>query len=173
MAEARRQLRRTRRRCEQLLRELHLPAVTDVRELCAGIARLRERPIELLPMAFPDPDLCGLWIATGSADYLVYERDTSDLHQEHIVLHELGHLLCGHDGVADADPTLFRELDPTVLRGVRGRTNYSTLQEQEAELTASLIHSRFDLIRRPSPAVDSDLGRRIRRTLAYESPPHR
>ena len=39
---------------------------------------------------------CGLWISVPAADYVFYDPDTSRLHAEHIILHELAHMLSGH-----------------------------------------------------------------------------
>lgn len=166
-----RDLRKTRRRCEDLVRHLDLPPAGSVQELCATIAQRRQRPIRLLPTTFPDTALCGLWIATESADYLVYEQATSELHQEHIILHELGHLLCGHDLGGRLDGGLFAALDAGAVRGMLGRTNYSTVEEREAELTASLIRGRCGLRPPSNTARETAVGERIRRTLAHGSPP--
>ncbi|RGC65017.1 hypothetical protein C5N14_30675 [Micromonospora sp. MW-13] len=165
-----RELRRIRRRCEALLRTLDVPRPLDVHQLCAQVARLRGRPIHLLPTAFPDGTVCGLWIASDSADYLAYEQDTSAIHQEHILLHELGHLLCGHDG-DDIGTGLFPTLEPATVRRMLARTNYSTAQELEAELLASLIRSRSAAPLPPGPEVESGtVGERIRRAVSHGEP---
>src|SRR6185436_10468256 len=39
---------------------------------------------------------CGVWLSLPEVDYVFYEPETSQLHREHIILHELGHLLCEH-----------------------------------------------------------------------------
>ncbi len=39
---------------------------------------------------------CGLWLGTDNADYVFYEARTAPLHREHIILHEIGHVLCDH-----------------------------------------------------------------------------
>jgi len=161
-------LRKTRRRCQDLVRALDVPWATDVRALCGGVARLRRRPINLLPMSFPDGALCGLWIASDAADYLVYEQATSAVHQEHIVLHELGHLLCDHDAGGSFEVELFHHLDPEAVLGMMGRTNYSTVEEQEAELVASLLRGHCGLDERPRAFADRDLDRRLQRMFGYE-----
>lgn len=51
------------------------------------------------------------------------------------MLHELGHILFGHNSL-EAEDTDGRA--PVVL----GRTNYTTSQEQEAEMLASMIRIR-------------------------------
>jgi hypothetical protein len=77
-----------------------------------------------------------------SADYVFFENATSPLHREHIILHELGHLLRDHAPKEIIDNRVLRLLLPTldidVIRRVMGRTSYSAVEEQEAEMIASL-----------------------------------
>ncbi|BCJ52549.1 hypothetical protein Asp14428_40240 [Actinoplanes sp. NBRC 14428] len=89
---------------------------------------------------------CGLWISVAGADYVFYDPGTSRLHAEHIVLHELGHMLSGHTTGLDLDNAavalLVPDLDPRTVRTVLGRVGYTTAQEREAEMLASLIRAR-------------------------------
>jgi hypothetical protein len=85
------------------------------------------------------------------------------VHQDHIVLHEICHLLCGHAG-DDALGTeharlLFPNLDPAMVGRVLGRTSYSTEEEQEAELLASMIQQAARRDRPRTRAVTEDLRR--------------
>jgi len=81
-------------------------------------------------------------------DYVFYEPETSQLHREHIILHELGHLLCEHQPTEVIDEEviaqLFPDLNPTVVHRVLGRTTYTAVEEQEAEMVASLVRERVD-----------------------------
>lgn len=90
--------------------------------------------------------VCGLWIATDTTDLVCYERDTTRPHQDHIILHELSHLLCDHFPTtlpkALHTETLLPNLDPAMVRTVLGRAGYSTDEEREAETLASLIRQR-------------------------------
>jgi hypothetical protein len=131
---------RLRRRCLARLRDLPLPAPFDVRTLCDQIAARRGRPIRLVPMAGLT-GVCGLWIATDTTDLVCYERDTTRPHQDHIILHELSHLLCEHFPVG-LPGALLPDLDPAMVRTVLGRAGYSTAEEREAETLASLIRQR-------------------------------
>lgn len=74
-------------------------------------------------------------MGTASVDYVFYEAQTTPLHREHIVLHELGHILFGHHSLEGEETD---GAAPVVL----GRTNYTTRQEQEAEMLASMIRIR-------------------------------
>jgi hypothetical protein len=93
-----------------------------------------------------------MWMATRDVDYICYEADTSSLHQEHIILHELGHLLCDHPSASAAPEDLLRLLMPTLdlamVRRVLGRTAYSDPQERQAELFAMLVLERGGRLRR-------------------------
>ncbi|MEU9891795.1 hypothetical protein [Sphaerisporangium sp. NPDC051011] len=139
-----------------------------MRELCAAIAEKRGRPIRLLPMT-GQPGLWGLWVATDTADFILYEQATTPPHQEHIILHELSHLLCDHYGSSfpsvDSGQALMPSLDPQMVHTVLGRTAYSAVEEQEAELLASLIQQRA---RRPSsaPGPPDQSGALLNRLLA-------
>jgi hypothetical protein len=108
--------------------------------LCDQIAARRGRPIRLIPMAGLT-GVCGLWIATDATDLICYERDTTRPHQDHIILHELSHLLCEHFPVG-LPAALLPDLDPAMVRAVLGRAGYSTAEEREAETLASLIRQR-------------------------------
>jgi hypothetical protein len=137
--------RRFRKRCADLLRTLPMPVPFDVRRLCELLADQRGRPIRLVAM----PGLtgvCGLWAATDTTDMIFYERDTTPPHQEHIILHELGHVLCDHrrtsSSLGSQVEELLPSLDPEMVHRVLGRAGYSSEEEREAELLASLIRQR-------------------------------
>jgi hypothetical protein len=71
-----------------------------------------------------------------------YDPGTSPLHAEHIVLHEVAHILSGHDGARDGFARLVPDLDPATVRRMLGRAGYPSAQEREAEMMASLIRAR-------------------------------
>ncbi|QES47314.1 hypothetical protein DEJ50_05205 [Streptomyces venezuelae] len=137
-----------RRRCQTILGHLDLTEPFSVDALCARMAEQRGRPILLhpLPREAAESGICGLWVGTDSTDFVFYEAQTSPLHREHIVLHELGHILFGHNALADMDPAADLQENPeAVVPRVLGRTNYTTRQEQEAEMLASMIRARAGL----------------------------
>ena len=137
-----------RRRCQERLRELALPARFDARALCQTLAQRRGRPIVLRPVQ-SGAGPCGVWVASLSADFIFYEQDTSPFHQQHIILHEASHLLCDHYAAplaeAELRRLLFPDLQPAMVQRVLQRTTYSAEEEQEAELLASLLSERISL----------------------------
>lgn len=149
--------RRLRHRFTAVLRDLNLPATFDVRELCAALGERRGRPIRLL--ALPGlSEVCGLWIATPTTDLIAYEKHTSAPHQDHIVLHEIGHLLCDHYPAtltpAEQAHVLLPNLDPAMVRRVLGRAGYSSAEEREAELFASMLGQQTGFAHHGDSAAD-------------------
>ena len=105
---------------------------------------------------------------------MFYEPDTSALHRDHIVLHELGHLLHEHEPSESMDEAVLRELFPglavDVVMRVLGRTSYSAVEEQEAEMIASIVtevvhrRGRFEV----APVADGGLTDRLQSTLGAQ-----
>jgi hypothetical protein len=99
-----------------------------------------------MPMYGGDSGVLGLWVAAESADMIFYEEHTTPPHQEHIVLHELSHVLCNHYpaqlSAGEHMRMLMPDLDPQMVQRILGRTTYLAVEEQEAELLASLIQQR-------------------------------
>ncbi|WP_158891138.1 hypothetical protein [Amycolatopsis anabasis] len=159
-----------RRRCADAVRDLVFPQPFSAKKLCASVARQRGRPLYLHQFSADwvgGENLCGVWIGTDVADHIFFEQQTSPFHQEHIILHELGHMIFEH-----AMPELLDQFDPTVfddganlahVQNALLRASYTTQQEQEAELVASLILTRAGWDRTSSPrgetrAVRAALG---------------
>ncbi|MEC3973705.1 hypothetical protein [Amycolatopsis sp. H20-H5] len=165
-----RQRKQLWRRCRRLADTVTLPEPFDAEAFVALLARQRGRPIELMPVSVPSGGPCGLLMSTERADYILCPTDTTALHQRHILLHEVGHLLCGHTGSgAGADGaaldaavtgTLMPNLSPELVRRVLGRTTYTEVQEREAELLATLLAQRVARTEgfRDTPASDERDG---------------
>ena len=130
-------------RCRAIVDELNLPRTFDMTQLCDRIATARNRPIHLVPHDIPPGGPCGAWIATDHADVIVFEKSTSLIHQEHIIGHELGHLLSSRRRTPGRRlqfaSHLFPELDPRTVRSILGRSDYTAAEEREAETIGSLL----------------------------------
>ena len=134
--------RELRRRCKRELRELGVQPPLQVDVLCELLGRRRGRPIRLVPYPLPVPGPFGVWLAATSADYILYQQETSKTHQDHIILHEVGHILADHQS-DDTDHEFWRQMAPdlsldAVKRALR-RTSYDETHEREAELVATII----------------------------------
>jgi hypothetical protein len=159
--EVRAMSRDLRCRCETIVRTLDqriggIPVPFDLNALLDQLEADRGRPIELVPFSATAPGrLCGIWVGTDRLDLIYHEEATSLLHQDHIILHEIGHMVCNHTGAALFNADQVRSLLLTdAVRGqvdtVLGRGAYTTVEEQEAELVATLIMERAA---RPAPAA--------------------
>ncbi|MFI7357611.1 toxin [Streptomyces avidinii] len=141
------QLKKLRKAGAQRIAELGLPQVTDVAELCRHLGEARDRPITLVPMQMPSSHPCGMWVAARDEDLIFYDANTTGAHQEHIILHELGHIICCHRGAGGLDEAaarlLFPNLDPELVRDMLLRATYDDVQEQEAEIIAYLLSQRM------------------------------
>lgn len=137
--------KKLRRNLEQRLRALHvtIPSPFSAEAFCTNVAEARGRAIHLIPWDTTTAVVpCGLWISTVNADYIVYEQAAAGILRQHIVLHELAHLLLGHQGAAQLDSAAgkFQFLDPAMVDRVLGRTSaYDADEEREAEVLASMV----------------------------------
>ncbi|HWH01081.1 MAG TPA: hypothetical protein VNV66_17610, partial [Pilimelia sp.] len=155
---------RLRRRMQRRARELgvRIPAPFSAERFCRDLGAARGRPIHLIPWDTTTATVpCGLWISTDRADYIVYERAAAAILREHIILHELGHLLLGHTGAPNLpDVTAsFELLDAAVVERVLGRTGaYDAREEREAEVFASVVGEQptRHAPDRPRPLAETD-----------------
>ncbi|RSS81018.1 toxin [Streptomyces sp. WAC06614] len=160
----RNQLKKLRKDGARRLAELDLPEHADVAELCHYIGEIRGRPITLVPMQMPASQPCGMWVAARDEDLIFYDANTTSAHQEHIILHELGHIICCHRGAGWLDEAssrvLFPNLDPDLVRDMLLRATYDDVQEQEAEVIAYLLSQRTghaeERAGQPPAAADGD-----------------
>lgn len=134
--------RQLRRRCENRLRALAPDGPLRIDALIADIVASRPRALSFVPVSLLGKPY-GVWLTDGETECIWYERDTTPAHQRHIILHELCHLLCGHQPL---DPATFNgpflHIDRDRLRAIMLRSGYTAEQEREAEMLASLISER-------------------------------
>lgn len=164
--------RALRRRCRKLLADLDVRAPLDVRgQLCPRLAHHRGRTLELIGYPIPAPGPFGCWISTATADYILFQQETTTAHQDHIILHEVGHILAGHHSddtddelLIDLYPALnpeqvrqaYPDLDPEAVRRALRRTAYHTNHEREAEYVATIIQEWASVADHVVPARSGD-----------------
>jgi len=116
----------------------------------------RGRRIFFVPRTMP-PTLFGAWLAGPDDDYIFYEANTLAIHQAHIQLHEIAHILCDHPAAqigpqevqillrqANIDPTLYQFFRSSAKRieTLLLRSTHSDEAEQEAETLTALIQEQ-------------------------------
>jgi hypothetical protein len=134
-----------------LVRTLPVPVPWDRTAFIDRIARLRRRPIHLVPTAEKlAQGPCGLWMKRDTDDIIIHEAGTSEYHIDQIVCHEIGHMVLEHDGgehvAATASDYHSRMIYATALAGfdpdtgvILGRTGFDDDRERDAEMFASLV----------------------------------
>lgn len=147
-----------------LVASLDIPRPWRLATFVDHVATRLGKPIMLLPQpeltakGFP----CGVVIERPDSFAVAYDAASSGYHTDHIVLHELAHLLLDHAGYVAPSAhlrtlrQLFTELDTEMVLRVLARTDYDDILESQAELFASLVMSETD-----APRSGSVLGRAI------------
>ncbi|GLY53110.1 toxin [Lentzea sp. NBRC 102530] len=165
-------LGRVRKRCEEQIERLAIGSPLDVAALCERLAEQRGRPLHLLALTSRTSNPSGLWVAAKKADYIFYDESVGEAHRAHIVLHEVGHMVFAHAGVAELDDLTARllapNLDPKVVRQLLCRDSYDNEHEQEAELFATLVLMRagFEVVGTVTPEVPDPELERLREVLS-------
>jgi hypothetical protein len=75
-----------------------LPSPWSVRELCDRLAAQRQRELLLHPMTLSALPL-GLWYFDGERDHIIFRAEATGYHRDHIILHEICHMLARHNHV--------------------------------------------------------------------------
>lgn len=154
------ELRRLRRHRLGALRDLPLPRNNfSIAALVANIELARGRSIRLVQVDDSASDLrmaCGLRVRGRASTYILYRRRPTPNQTEHTLLHELAHEWLDHrtnlpvEALASRVPEedwrrIVADVGPDAV--VQARARFGSVEEQEAELSASLIKS---MVRRRS-----------------------
>jgi hypothetical protein len=151
--------RELRRRCKRLLRSLDIQPPLQVDVLCRRLGDRLGRPIRLIPWALPVPGPFGLWMSRPGEEVIFYQEETTRVHQDHIILHEIGHILAEHEDNGDAGaqyPVLGPDFPHDLITRSFRRTCYTEDYEREAELVATIIQEWAMIIDYVSPRAPED-----------------
>ena len=166
-------------RCRRLLAELRLPTDFSADDLVAEVVKHRGgRRILVRAIDLDGGAPCGMYVATTDFDIVLFPRNTTSLHQLHIITHELAHILFEHSGLvtsvsaAEYSHAVLRPIDllsarasgvsPKLIRRLLGRSVYDDAREHEAELFATMA-----LVQRSSPSAESSPLHLLRRRLSF------
>lgn len=134
-----------RRRLRGELAALHITRPVSMEEVCERLAERRGKPIQLLSYPLEVPGPFGLWLSTTSAEIILYQSETTRLHQQHIIAHELGHVLANHNSDDGEDAVwheLMPDIPPDVIRRALRRTSYDRDEERQAEIVATMLEEK-------------------------------
>lgn len=167
--------RNVRRVCAQQLRTLRKqgfqpPVPLDATGLCAEVSRCLAQPVTLVGMPMPARAPTGLTLWTDSGQIIAYDERAPEAHRLQIVGHELAHVIFNHRAIQldgdDATKLLLPTLDPQVVHQILGRgSDYTELEECQAETLATMLLAEPARRRRESAAVTDPVHRRLAETL--------
>jgi hypothetical protein len=147
---------RCQQRVDDLLRHTGLPYPWDINLFLDRLERHRGRDIDLCAIAWNLGDSCGAWQQHPDHDVIAYAENTSGFHQDHIILHEVGHLISQHRGrcvLSQEDAQrIAPDLAPAALAHLLDCSG-AQAEEHEAETIAALIHHRAGA--RPQLVIDA------------------
>ena len=92
--------------------------------------------------AVRNTSICGLWLPGVKVEWVFHPPTPWELQRQQFILHELAHMVLGHDTTAGAGTVLksaFRDLSPEIVSRALTRTEFRTLEEARAEYLADLM----------------------------------
>ncbi|TFD63748.1 hypothetical protein [Cryobacterium sp. Hb1] len=109
-------------------------------ELVGAVQRSRGRRlriVELVGVTGRD-GLCAVWFEAGGDDVILHAQSDSVLHEQQFVLHELAHMILGHqvDDDSDVPDILLPDIPPETRRRLLRRQDLNTVKEVQAETLA-------------------------------------
>ncbi|MGH3826560.1 MAG: hypothetical protein ACRDQX_05205 [Pseudonocardiaceae bacterium] len=117
-----------------------MPEPWGVDKLCERLAEQRGRELVVYPADLPALPF-GLWYNDGERDYVIYRTGIRGYHRDHIILHEICHMLARHntvaqplDGGEDSNADVVSRLVENAMRN-----SFNSLQEETAEMFASKV----------------------------------
>ncbi|MEV7090153.1 hypothetical protein AB0O07_30440 [Streptomyces sp. NPDC093085] len=171
------------------LQDLGVTPPLDVAELCQSLSRRRGRPLFLREAPLPKPGPSGMWAEYDTYDVILYQQETTRLHQEHIILHEVGHILVAENEAAEGSSGVEADtavIDPDEeaasvevegwaallpvfgvesIKRVAQRCSYDDGEECSVELVATIILEWSALLASSTPPADDPALRRVEAAL--------
>lgn len=125
------------------LSSMELPSALTLDHLVSLVARLRGKQIRIRATEkLLGTSICGLWLPGTRVEWVFHPPTPWELQRQQFILHELAHMVLGHDTTPGAGTVLkdgFRGLSPEIVRRALMRTEYRTLEEATAEYLADLF----------------------------------
>ncbi|MEV0884004.1 hypothetical protein [Streptomyces microflavus] len=173
------------------LRDLGIHPPLDVEELCSALSRRRGRPLYLREAPLPKPGPTGMWVEYDDYDVILFQQETTRLHQDHIKLHEIGHILVAEAEGAEQAPAEAAEqtpaldadeesavlvegwaamlpvFDPKTIKRVARRCSYDDGDGEECsvELAATIILEWASVLDGSAPLSEDPSLRRVESAL--------
>lgn len=105
----------------------------------------------------------GLWLSTPDTELILHAETGSAIHSQQIILHELAHMILGHDKLmknGDFSRSLLPDLDSDLVVKALARCEHLDDVEVAAETLADMLASKLSTSRRlqyPEPLYFQDI----------------
>jgi hypothetical protein len=125
--------------------ELELGEAFTFDALVGAVQTIRGRRLRIVELSDvgEHEGLCALWLMRDEEDLVLHARTESALHRQQFVLHELAHMILGHDAAAVADPNtpdiLLPDIPADTRRRLLRRQDLDTPEEVMAESLADRL----------------------------------
>ena len=126
---------------EKVLGELQYDFRTfTIGDFISYISQTRQREIITIPWRMP-PALFGAWLSDADEpkEYIFYRENVPVIHQIHIQLHELSHLLLGHPTLQINKTTIAKVLEGEALLPFADLPRLRSPQKDDLELQAETL----------------------------------
>ena len=136
-----------RKRLKQVISDLGLEHRYTIHDIQVRVLTNRRRRLEIYRVSDLPIEFTGLWAATPTCDVIMCPSQASQAHIEHIILHEIAHMLLGHRPTISGDAAIIKQYLEQVkpdAQAVQTRGAYDQRQEVEAEELALLLAAKLD-----------------------------
>lgn len=124
-------------------RSLELPGGLSLDSLLKVIEKMRGKRIRVVSTdKLAGTAICGLWLPGRAQEWVFHPPTPWELQRQQFILHELAHMILGHDALPGAGTVLkagLRGLSPEIVRRALMRTEFRTVEEATAEYLADLL----------------------------------
>lgn len=121
-----------------IVRLPELPRPWDIEALCQELERTRRQPLTLHFVDLPVVPF-GVWYDTGAHDYIFCRSSATGYYRDHIILHEICHMLAGHGTLLPESAAVSGRSNPFLRApGAKGAA-CSDAEEELAETFASFV----------------------------------
>lgn len=122
---------------------LKLPSRLNLELVVRAVEAIRGRRIRIRATEkLVGTSICGLWLPGKRHEWVFHPPTPWELQRQQFVLHELAHMILGHDAHPGAGALLhegLQHLSPELIRKALMRTEFRTLEEATAEYLADLL----------------------------------
>lgn len=136
----------------EALNRLDLPAGLTLEELRRIIEDDRGKRIVIEPASTLGGDqVSGLWLSTPDMELILHAETGSAIHSQQIILHEMAHMILGHDELmteGNISHALLPDLDSSLVTRTLARCEHLDDIEVAAETLADLLAGKLSTSRR-------------------------